>query len=946
MAPRRPQRRDPLVVGALIAPARAPPSGREQLTNGPGPARGPWDDDGVIGSSDEALRADIRRLGEQLGDTLVRQEGAGFLALVEEVRGLAKEARAGGDPAALRRRLGAVDESTSILLVRAFSSYFHLANIAEQVHRLDGVAVPGPPGLPFVPPETVDRAVDPAEIAELVSAIDVRPVFTAHPTEATRRTVSYKRRQLADLLDQRADPRADDRDRERVDRHVAELLDLLWQTDELRVRRPTPIDEASNVLAVLGDLYDDVVPTVLEAFVEGLRAGGVEVDPTVRPLRFGTWVGGDRDGNPFVTPEITAEVLAAQRRLALEKALVGIDVLVVELSGSSRITDCSAELVAHLESEGEAVATVVERWGALNEEEPYRLALSFARERLRRTLGDEQGGYPNVEALIGDLLRVRRSLVAHRGERIARGPLDRYLRTLRAFGFVMATMDVRQDASVHHELLAALHDRLVGSGVDYRSLDVAGRLELLGRELGEGRPLAPTGVELAGRPGETRRLFATIAEMLDRHGPDAIESYVVSRTSDADDVLAVAVLAADAGLVDVPGGRARLGFVPLLEDPDSLSRAEQILDRLLTVPAYRRLVALRGDRQEVMLGYSDSNKIGGTATSLWGIHRATRALRDLSARHGIELVLFHGRGGTAGRGGAPTADAILAQPYGVPRGAIKITEQGEVISDKYGTARIATHNLEVALGAVEAAALFHTESRLDEPTLRAWDGVMDIVSTAANQAYRALLDHPSLVAYFRRSTPVDELAGLNIGSRPASRAGGAGGVDDLRAIPWVFGWTQSRQNVPGWFGVGSGLAAARAAGHGDDLVDMAARWPFFEAFLSNVQMVLAKTDLDIAELYVERLVPEEHRGPFAVIGGELERTTAEVLAALGRSSLLADDPVLARTLEIRAAYLDPIHVLQVELLARSRSGESDSPALRRALLLSINGIANGLRNTG
>jgi phosphoenolpyruvate carboxylase len=252
----------------------------------------------------------------------------------------------------------------------------------------------------------------------------------------------------------------------------------------------------------------------------------------------------------------------------------------------------------------------------------------------------------------------------------------------------------------------------------------------------------------------------------------------------------------------------------------------------------------------------------------------------------------------------------------------------------------------VALGAVEAAALFHTESRLDEPTLRAWDEVMDIVSSAANQAYRALLDHPSLVAYFRRSTPVDELAGLNIGSRPASRAGGAGGVDELRAIPWVFGWTQSRQNVPGWFGVGSGLAAARAAGHGDDLVDMAARWPFFAAFLSNVQMVLAKTDLDIAELYVERLVPEEHRGPFAVIGDELERTTAEVLSALGTSSLLADDPVLARTLDIRAAYLDPIHVLQVELLARSRSGESSSPALRRALLLSINGIANGLRNTG
>ncbi|HEY6531821.1 MAG TPA: phosphoenolpyruvate carboxylase, partial [Acidimicrobiales bacterium] len=631
----------------------------------------------MTSSSDEALRADIRRLGEQLGDTLTRQEGRDFFELVEEVRALAKEARAGGDPTALRRRLAAVDEATSILLVRAFSSYFHLANIAEQVHRLDGVVEPGPPGLPFVPPETVDRAVDPTEIAELVAAIDVRPVFTAHPTEATRRTVSHKRRQLARLLADRADPRATVRDRERVDRHIAELLDLLWQTDELRLRRPSPIDEASNVLAVLGDLYDEVVPTVLEEFAEGLRAGGVEVEPTVRPLRFGTWVGGDRDGNPFVTPEVTAEVLAAQRRLALEKALVGVDVLVVELSGSSRITECTAELSAHLEAESDVVTVVAERWGALNEEEPYRLALSFVRERLRRTMLGEPEGYAGVDELLGDLLRVRRSLVANRGERIARGPLDRYLRTVRAFGFVMATMDIRQDASVHHELLAVLHDRLTEPAVDYGTLDAAGRLDLLGRELGEGRPLAPPGIALDGRPGETRRLFRTIADMLDLHGPDAIESYIVSRTVDADDVLAVAVLAADAGLVDVPGRRARLGFVPLLEDPDSLSRAEEILDRLLSVPAYRQLVTDRGDRQEVMLGYSDSNKIGGTATSLWGIHRAIRGLRDLSTRHGVELVLFHGRGGTAGRGGAPTADAILAQPYGVPRGAIKITEQGE-----------------------------------------------------------------------------------------------------------------------------------------------------------------------------------------------------------------------------------------------------------------------------
>jgi phosphoenolpyruvate carboxylase len=895
--------------------------------------------------TDEALRADVRRLGEQLGDTLIRQEGRDFYDLVEEVRSLSKAARAGAGRGTLRERLDALDDATSIRLVRAFSSYFHLANIAEQVHRLDD-AGPTPPGLPFVPLDTVDREVGREEIAALARTLDVRPVFTAHPTEAIRRTVAHKRRQLAHLLTERADPRATAAELARVDRHVAEVVDLLWQTDELRLRRPTPIDEATNVLATLRDLHDDVVPGVLEDFAEGLRAAGIEPDPTLRPLRFGTWVGGDRDGNPFVTPEVTREVLLTQRRTALDLAIAGIDTLVVELSGSTRITTCSDELVEHLAAESEALPVVVERYGELNQEEPYRLALSFVKERLERTRASTPGGYGAVDDLVADLCRLRRSLVADQGERIARGPLDRVLRTIVAFGFVMATMDVREDASAHHELVAALLDRLPQRS-PYASLDRAERLDLLGRELASGRPLAPPGLLIEGRAGTTRRLFATIAELLDVCGDDAIESYIVSRTVDADDVLAPAVLAADVGLVDVPDGVARLGFVPLLEDPDSLGRAEEILDRLLSVPAYRRLVALRGDRQEVMLGYSDSNKIGGTATSLWGIHRAMRALRDLAERHGVELVLFHGRGGTAGRGGGPTAEAILAQPYGVLRGAVKITEQGEVISDKYGTSELATRNLEVVLGAVEAAALFHTESRLSDATLAGWDQIMDVVSAAANAAYRELLAHPSLVEYFRASTPVDELGDLNIGSRPSSRASGpGGGIEDLRAIPWVFGWTQSRQNVPGWFGVGSGLVAARDAGHGARLREMARQWPFFRAFLSNVEMVLAKTDLELAGLYVDRLVPGEHRGPFDAIREEHERTVAAVLDTIGTASLLEDQPVLARTLEVREAYLDPLHVLQVELLARSRAHGDDSASLRRALLLSINGIANGLRNTG
>ncbi|HEU5152183.1 MAG TPA: phosphoenolpyruvate carboxylase [Iamia sp.] len=902
----------------------------------------------------EALREDIRRLGAQLGATLARQEGATFLALVEEVRAAAKAVRAGAAPGDdLRDRLAAVDLPTAIRLARAFSSYFHLANLAEQVHR-EGSPVPaGPPGLPFVPPP-ITSAPTAEERAAALAALDVRPVFTAHPTEASRRSVTYKRRQIADLLAARADPRATDDDRRRIDRHVGEVIELLWQTDELRLRRPTPVDEAGAVLDVLDELVEVVGP-LLEDFADRVAMGGTEAPPTLRPLRFGTWVGGDRDGNPNVTPEVTREVLARQRRRGLALAIETVDVLAAEVSVSARIAGRTEELAALLARHAEELPAVHRRWGEANAEEPYRLALAGIRARLEASRDALPTGYRRSSELVGDLLVLRRSLLAHRGGAVARGPLDRALRRIVAFGFTMATMDVREDAAVHHEVVAALLDRAGvdgpgGDGPSYAELDRPARLDRLAALLAEGRPLAPARADLAPRLARARELFAVIAEAVERDGPEAIESYIISMVDDADDVLAVAVLATDAGLVDLPGGIAHLGVVPLFETIDSLVRAGEVLDRLLACPPYRRLVALRGDQQEVMLGYSDSNKVGGTTTSRWQIHRAMRDLRDVAARHGVRLTLFHGRGGTVGRGGGPTAEAILSEPYGVLRGAIKITEQGEVISDKYATGPIADRNLRLTLGAVLRATLFHTESRIESDQLARWDAVMDVVSDAANAAYRELVGDPSLVPYFLASTPVDELGSLNIGSRPARRSGGgAAGADlsDLRAIPWVFGWTQTRQNVPGWYGVGAGLAAARAAGHGDDLAEMARSWPFFADVLSNVEMVLVKTDLAIAARYVDALVPPEHRRLLDVIAAEHDRTRAEVLAVLEVDDLLASRPGLRRTLAVRDTYLDPLHVLQVELLARWRTADDQGDAtLQRALLLTINGIANGLRNTG
>ncbi len=913
--------------------------------------------DGPGEAQDRLLRDDIRRLGAQLGDTLRRQEGEEFFALVEDVRAAAKRVRAGeGGSDELVELISPLDPPTAIKLVRAFSSYFHLANLAEQVQRVPFGADLDADWSRYLPRSRFGEQVDDDAARALLGELDVRPVFTAHPTESTRRSVRHKRRQIAELLDERSDPRSGPGARARVDRHVTEVVDLLWQTDELRLRRPTPLDEALVVLDLLDELRTTVVPRLLEdlavgvAEALGLAGPAPVVPPVARPLRFGTWVGGDRDGNPFVTPAVTEQVLELQRRRGLDHVRRGLERLAVELSVSARIVGRSPALEALCERYGEWFPELRERRAAALDEEVHRLALTYLHERVVRAVEDpsSEQSYRRPAELIDDLSTIRASLCEHGGERIASGPLDRVLRDIVTFGFTMATLDVREDARRLHALVGVLYDRIDVPGRPYASLSRAERLRFLDHELAAGRPVSTVGLELGEVDERTHGVFRVIRRAIERDGNDAIESYIVSMTDDADDVLAAAVLASDAGLVDLHGDVASIGFVPLLETVSSLRRAGTVLDRLLSVEPYRRLVALRGDVQEVMLGYSDSNKVGGATTSRWEIHRAMRALRDVALRHGVRLRLFHGRGGTAGRGGGPTQEAILAEPFGVLQGAIKITEQGEVISDKYGTTRLADDNLRRTIGAVIAASLFHTESAVPAERLRGWDAVMSTVSETSLQRYRALVEHPSLVAYFLASTPVEELGELNLGSRPARRGAGAGGegdLDDLRAIPWVFGWTQSRQNVPGWFGLGTGLAAVRAAGHGEDLAEMAQHWPFFADLLSNVEMVLYKTDLAVAQHYVERLVPPEHRAPFGLIVEEYERTVAEVLRTLGCNELLERQPLLARTLTVRETYLDPLHALQVELLARQRRDPPDQTR-RRALLLTVNGLAAGLRNTG
>jgi phosphoenolpyruvate carboxylase len=881
---------------------------------------------------DAALRADIRHLGNILGETLVRQEGQMLLDLVEQVRSSTKAMRAGdaGD-LDLTARLGDLDLDVEIALVRAFTTYFYLANTAEQVHRVDGRADIA---------EAVDRIaaaeLDEAILNDVIGRLELRPVFTAHPTEAARRSILTKIEHLGELLAERNDPRLAERVLQRLDRRLAEAVELMWQTNELRPGPPSPLDEARAALYYFDSIHRRVLGDVVDELDAQLRRLGVRLADAARPLRFGTWVGGDRDGNPNVTPAVTLDVLELQHQRGLRALISAVEELAAELSVSDAVVEAASELEANLETEAAALPDVLEEFRTLSAGEPYRLKLAFVHRRLlntaRRFRGEKNPGpgYQSPDQLVFDLSLMRRSLRANKGGLIADGSVGRLQRRAAAFGFAMATMDIREHAArVHADLETQLDD--------YAGLGREERLSLL--------------ASLLQTPLRLRRQAATpvldtleaVRQAHTRFGPEAIESFIISETAGADDILAIAVLASAAGLIGPD--HASLSFVPLFETPDEVERAGEILDELLSIPAYRRLVARRGDLQEVMLGYSDSNKLAGVTASQWGLYQASRALRAAAARHDVRLRLFHGRGGTVGRGGGPTAQAIMAQAWGTVDGAIKITEQGEVISDKYGLPALARDNLETALAATLEASLLHRESRQTPQVLEQWFAAMDTIASESGKAYRALIDHPDLVEYFLASTPVEELSGLNIGSRPARRPGSGAGLEGMRAIPWVFGWTQSRQAVPGWFGVGTGLAAARRAGLGPIIADMAERWLFFRAFIGNVEMTLAKADMTIARHYVERLVDRDHRQPFAIIEAEYDLTVAEILETTGEDRLLDSQPVLQRTLAVRDAYLDPISYLQVSLLERVRRGDAD-PNLRRALLLTVNGLAAGLRNTG
>jgi phosphoenolpyruvate carboxylase len=910
----------------------------------------------------EATSTQVRMLGDLLGRTIADIEGDDRLALVERVRALAIAHR-GGDADAgpkLTAVLRSIPIEDALVVVSAFATWFRLINLAEDqaVVRQQIVERQAAARAGHVHTETIRaalqtmaaRGVPSTEIDRLLSGIAIRPVLTAHPTESNRRTVLTKLDRVSGVLRRMDQERLSPEVRGRLEDYLAEEIASLWLTDDTRVRPPSVIDEVRNGLYWVDAVLFDVFPRLYREMAAAVAETYPDAD--VRPgrfLRLGSWIGGDRDGNPNVTTSVTEATLREHKVLAIKLLRRSIDRLHAHLSVSAR-RGVSSELTARFEELREQLPTEAATVESRYAQQPHRQflalvyqALLVTEERARRPWRADRrvvpGSYGHVEGFVADLELLRSSLRAAGAGAIADGRIRDLQVQAEVFGFHLATLDLRQHAARHTAALAALFQRY-GDADDYGSLPEEDKLALLTHELELRRPLAPAVLDFDEETNETLGVFRLIRQAHERMGLDAIDTYIISMTKQVSDVLAVLVMAEDAGAA------AGLDVVPLFETVDDLHRAPAIMDALFACKPYREHVARRGDHQQVMIGYSDSNKDGGYLTATWQLQRAQRALVEIADEHGVELTLFHGRGGSIGRGGGPANAAIRAQPPHSVRGRLKLTEQGEVIAARYRDDRLAHRHLEQIVHAV----LLTAAPDRDATTSDRVDEVMDELAELARDAYRALVhDTREVVEYLHQATPLDAIGELNIASRPARRQAGRG-IEDLRAIPWVFAWTQCRVHLPAWYGVGSALQ--RWAGDDDErwreLTELTATSPLLQVTFDNVEMALAKADLSIATDYAKLADPEVRDAVLPKLQDEHRRTTEALLRITGHAELVAHDPDLQEVLRLRDPYLDPLHAVQVALLLRVREeqDEAASTALREAILVATNGIAAGLRNTG
>ena len=889
---------------------------------------------------DKPLRDDVRALGTLVGEMLTEQQGEAFFQLVETVRRAAIQRREDdrNPSAALDDLLAGLDVGTAERLVRAFTTYFQVVNLAEKVHRIRrrrdylrrGIkAQPG--GLLAVMQKLADLPLD--EVTKAIDGLTIEPVMTAHPTESTRRTLLEKEqmilRRLVDRLDASRTPDEETVALERIRAAVTSN----WQTEMYPQHRLSVRNEMEHVLFYLTDVLYRIVPPFYENLRNALESNWDDAAGLSLPvlLHFGSWVGGDMDGNPNVNANTIRRSLEYQRRQIIGKYLPEMRSLSRFLSQSLTEVKVTPEVMEQLQNYIDMMPDEAEKIGQRVRNMPYRCLLKLMMVRMQRVLDNQTGAYASSRQFRADLQLIRQSMEANKGKHAGIFLLKRLQTRERTFGFHLATLDIRQDSLVHRQVIGKiLNDD------DWLEMDAEDRADRLTELLGADRlPDLPDDVEV----GKTIEVFRSIKWGQQHFGHRALGPYIISMTQGADDVLSVLLLARLAGLSDWHGN-IPLDVAPLLETVGDLEHGEVILERLFADEVYRKHLKARNDRQIIMVGYSDSNKDGGLVSARWALATAQSQLSSIARQQGITAGFFHGRGGTVSRGGGNVVGGILGAPRGTVNGFLRVTEQGETINQKYGNRTLAERNLELAT----AATLRCTLRPLPEPE-PGWLEVMDLMAETSKKYYRDLVyENPQFIEYFRNATPIDVIERMGIGSRPASRRSGLG-VENLRAIPWVFSWAQCRMGLPAAYGVGTALSMAQEKYGLETLKAMSTGWLFFGSMLSDVEMALAKSDLDIGRHYSE-LAPELCRPVYDLVSKELKLAGSMILSIRDQDELLDREPTLQRSIRLRNPYVDPMSLLQVDLLKRWRAGQRSDDGLLEALLVTVNGIARGIQNTG
>jgi len=891
----------------------------------------------------EPLRVDVSELGAMVGELLLEQCGKAVFERVEAARSAAIDRRGGGATDVLESLTRIEDPAEATDFVRGFAAWFRMVNLAEQVHRIRRRRQYQSEGAGIQPESLADAlnrlckdGVAWETIRAQLDELLIEPVFTAHPTEATRRSILEKEQRMARYLIQRLDPDMPQAESDRLLDRVRMEQTIAWQTAEQSQERPSVADEAEHAHFYLANVLYRIAPVFHENLAEAAAlVYGQSIDPAELPtlLRFGSWVGGDMDGNPNVNGETVLDTLAEQRRQVIGNYLRELGKLNRLLSQTDGRVKISGELSARITDYRIRFPNTEMAIPARHSDMPYRVFLYFIEMRLEAIVSGGSERYLEPEQLQTDLQLIAESLKGNQGEQAGLFPVQRLCRRVEMFGFHLAALDLRIDSGDLHQAVAVLLD---DSSWPERAPEQ--RVRRLVAELSKGsfasddEPSEP-----AQRDHPVFNLLQAAGQAHEQFGRRAVETLIVSMSRNVDDMLAAWLMARAAGIHD-----GRMDIVPLFETVDDLQAAEGVMTGLLELSLWRELIQWRRGRQTIMLGYSDSNKDGGMVASRWSLQDAQRKLVDLFEQQGVDIVFFHGRGGTVGRGGGKTHRAVLAAPAGAVNGRLRMTEQGEVIHRKYALRSIAIRNLEQTAGAVLQATLCSRTAGAGDAD---WKQSMAKLADYARQAYQDMVHgDASFADYFRAATPIDVIERMRIGSRPASRASKAG-IDGLRAIPWVFAWGQSRHALPGWFGLGSGLSRMENEIGFETLQTMASDWLFLSNLLEDAEMAMAKSDLEIARLYAE-LAGVLGKRYFPIIREEFDQTEQMICRLKGQDVLLERDPTLRRSILLRNPYTDPMSFAQVDLLERWRANERDDPELEQALIASVHGIAQGLQNTG